>query len=52
MPTILKCFYCREIPEVNKVFHLKGKTRIFWNIGFLGTVITFSYILCLFPEAL
>ena len=32
MPTKLECVCCHEILEV-KVFNLKGKTRLAWNIA-------------------
>ena len=34
MPTSLEYVCYHQIPEV-KVFHLKGKTRLFWNIAVL-----------------
>ena len=34
MPTSLEYVCDHQIPEV-KVFHLKGKTRLFWNIAVL-----------------
>ena len=37
MPTTSECVCCHEIPEV-KIFHLKVKTRLFWNISVLDVL--------------
>ena len=37
MPTTSECVCCHEIPEV-KIFHLKVKTRLFWDISVLDVL--------------